>query len=83
MNSKTQDVMDMVNPTIETPRALSRTSYVRCAEWDSVCGTHQGQRSDAPRKQAGHKTASDHTPLTKMSCFAGAIHTGHSGQRMK
>lgn len=55
----------MVSPMNETPRALSRTSYARCAEWDSVCGTHQGQKSDAPRKQAGHKTASDHTPLTK------------------
>ena len=55
----------MVSPTIETPRALSRTSCVRCAEWDSVCGTHQGQRSNAPRKQAGHKTASGRTPLTK------------------
>jgi hypothetical protein len=24
-----------------------------------VCGNHQGQRSSTPRKQAGHKTASD------------------------
>jgi hypothetical protein len=24
-----------------------------------VCGNHQGQRSSEPRKQAGHKTASD------------------------
>jgi hypothetical protein len=57
--------MEKVSPTIETPRALSRTSCVRSADWDSIRGTHQGQRSDAPRKQAGHKTASDQEPLTK------------------
>ena len=57
--------MAKVSPTIETPRALSRTSRVRFAEWDSIRGTHQGQRSDAPRKQAGHKTASDQKPLAK------------------
>ncbi len=55
----------MVSPTIKTHRALSRTSRVRSAEWDPVCGTHQGQRSDAARKQAGHKAASDQTPLTE------------------
>ena len=75
--------MAKVSPMIETPRALSRTSRVRFAEWDSICGTHQGQRSDEPRKQAGHKTASDQKPLTKTSCFAGAIHTGQSRQRSK
>ena len=57
--------MAKVSPTIETPRVLSRTTRVRFAEWDPIRGTHQGQRSDAPRKQAGHKTASDQTPLTK------------------
>ncbi len=63
----------------ETPRALSRTISVRCAEWDSVRGNHQGQRSCAPRKQAEHKTASDKLQVTsKMSCYARAIHTGQS-----
>jgi hypothetical protein len=34
-----------------------------------VCGNHQGQRPYAPRKQAGHKTASDKTTITsEMSC---------------
>lgn len=27
-------------------------------------GTHHGQRSQTPREQAGHKTASDKTPIT-------------------
>ena len=29
----------------------------RCSDWDPASGLHQGQRSDVPRKQAGHMTA--------------------------
>lgn len=50
-----------------------------CEDGDLGRGNHQGQRSRAPREQAGHKTASDKMPITsKKSCFAGAIHTGQS-----
>ena len=35
---------------------------VREGVWDLVSGNHQGQRPRAPRKQAGHKTASDYCP---------------------
>ena len=29
----------------------------RSSDWDQACGLHQGQRSDVPRKKAGHMTA--------------------------
>ena len=52
-----------------------------CENGDLGRGNHQGQRSQEPREQAGHKTASDNMQITsKMSCYAGAIHTGHSRQ---
>jgi hypothetical protein len=37
---------------------------------------HQGQRSCAPRKQAGHMSALTNLPKRqKTSCTAGAVHT--------
>ena len=38
-----------------------------CEDGDLGRGNHQGQRSLAPRKQAGHKTASDKWPITSKS----------------
>jgi hypothetical protein len=58
--------MANVSPTIETPRALSRTKSVRVAEWESIFETHQGQRYQTPREQFGkNNTVSDQTPLAK------------------
>ena len=38
-------------------------SQARCSEWDLARGLHQGQRSLAPRKQAGHMTATRNDQL--------------------
>ncbi|MCV3274453.1 hypothetical protein, partial [Roseobacter sinensis] len=41
---------------------LSNVRDTRLSEkpvWDLACGNHQGQRPRAPRKQAGHTSASD------------------------
>ena len=40
-----------------TPRGAVRASKPDCLIWDPVRGLHQGQRSYAPRQQAGHMTA--------------------------
>jgi len=44
---------------VDTPTNVQDTT-VRIADWDPIRGNHHGQRSPAPRKQAGHKTAPDH-----------------------
>ena len=62
---RSEVMANRVRPGIEQTRAMSGTSTVRKAEWDSIRGTHQGQRSYTQRQQAGHKTASDQIPLTK------------------
>jgi len=55
-----------------------------CENGDLSGGNHQGQRSRAPRRKAEHKTASDKMQInSKMSCFAGAIHTGQSGRSLQ
>lgn len=40
----------------DTPRQCLG-SKARCSDWDLAGGLLQGQRSNAPRKQAGHMTA--------------------------
>jgi hypothetical protein len=55
-----------VRPGIEQTRQMSGTSTVRIAEWDSIRGTHQGQRPSEPHQQAGHKTAPDPSHITKL-----------------
>jgi len=40
----------------DTPRVCLDIK-IRCSDWDPASGLHQGQRSDVPRKQAGHMTA--------------------------
>ncbi len=48
-------------------------SKVRVADWDQVCGTHQGQRlKEMPQSKAGHRTvltssASMHFVLAKQT----------------
>lgn len=56
-------------------------SQVRVADWEQVCGTHQGQRqTSTPRSKAGHRTVLINRAINAFfSCKADAIHTGQSG----
>jgi len=56
-------------------------SQVRVADWEQVCGTHQGQRqTSTPRSKAGHRTVLTNRAINALfSCKADAIHTGQSG----
>ena len=56
-------------------------SQVRVADWEQVCGTHQGQRQyRKPRSKAGHRTVLINRAINAFfSCKADAIHTGQTG----
>jgi len=56
-------------------------SQVRVADWEQVCGTHQGQRqTSTPRSKAGHRTVLTNRAINAFyPCNADAIHTGRSG----
>lgn len=56
-------------------------SQVRVADWEQVCGTHQGQRQmSKPRSKAGHRTVLTNRVINAFyPCNADAIHTGQSG----
>ena len=45
----------------DTPR-LCLDIKIQCSDWDPASGLHQGQRSDAPRTQAGQMTATCFDP---------------------
>ena len=55
-------------------------SQVRVADWEQVCGTHQGQRQmSKPRSKAGHRTVLTNRVFNAFyPCNADAIHTGQS-----
>jgi hypothetical protein len=55
-------------------------SQVRVADWEQVCGTHQGQRQmTKPRSKAGHRTVLTNRVINAFyPCNADAIHTGQS-----
>ena len=55
-------------------------SQVRVADWEQVCGTHQGQRqTSTPRSKAGHRTVLTNRVINAFyPCNADAIHTGQS-----
>ena len=57
-------------------------SQVRVADWEQVCGTHQGQRqTSTPRSKAGHRTVLTNRAINAFyPCNADAIHTGQSCQ---
>ena len=64
-DSKTNEVMAHASAAISRYPALCPGRHLSaCENGDLGRGNHQGQRSGAPRKQAGHKTASDKTPIT-------------------
>ena len=56
-------------------------SQVRVADWEQVCGTHQGQRQvSTPRSKAGHRTVLTNRAIRAFfPCKVDAIHTGQSG----
>lgn len=56
-------------------------SQVRVADWEQVCGTHQGQRQlPTPRLKAGHRTVLTNRVINAFyPCNADAIHTGQTG----
>src|SRR5215475_14298233 len=39
----------------------SRRNAARILDWDPISELHQGQRSHAPHRRAGHMTAPDHS----------------------
>jgi hypothetical protein len=53
---------------------------VRVADWEQVCGTHQGQwQTSTPRSKAGHRTVLTNRAINAFfPCKADAIHTGQS-----
>jgi hypothetical protein len=55
-------------------------SQVRVADWEQVCGTHQGQRqTSTPRSKAGHRTVLTNRVINAFyPCNADAIHTGQN-----
>src|SRR6056297_1723207 len=69
----------------DTPRWCQGVT-ARSSDWDPASGLHQGQRSEAPRAQAGHMTAprNDHSQLkstlaqTEPSTHATTLLTGAS-----
>lgn len=63
----------------DTPSNVQDTIVVRMTRMGLGRGNHQGQQPRVLREQAGHTSASDQCEITsKMSCYAGAIHTGRS-----
>ncbi|CUH77660.1 hypothetical protein TRM7557_01485 [Tritonibacter multivorans] len=55
-------------------------SQVRVADWEQVCGTHQGQQQiPTLRPKAGHRTVlTNRATNAFFSCKADAIHTGQN-----
>jgi hypothetical protein len=48
----------------------SRRNAARILDWDPISELHQGQRSDAPHRRAGHMTAPDHIAGTARKTLA-------------
>ena len=48
----------------------SRRNAARILDWDPISELHQGQRSDAPHRRAGHMTAPDHIAGTAWKTLA-------------
>jgi hypothetical protein len=48
----------------------SRRNVARSLDWDPISELHQGQRSDAPHRRAGHMTAPDHIAGTAWKTLA-------------
>ena len=49
----------------------SRRNAARSLDWDPVRELHQGPRSYAPHREAGHMTAPDHLARHALNPFAG------------
>ena len=49
----------------------SRREVARSLDWDPICELHQGPRSYAPHREAGHMTAPDHVAKNVFNPFAG------------
>ena len=64
-DSKTIEMMEHSQPVSrDTPSNVRDNQLSENRFWDLVCGNHQGQRPRAPRKQAGHTSASDQCEIT-------------------
>jgi len=50
---------------------LSRRNEARILDWDQIRELHQGPRSYAPHREAGHMTAPDHLARNQFNLFAG------------
>ena len=48
----------------------SRRNAARSLDWDPISELHQGQRSYAPHRRAGHMTASDHSASAASNSLA-------------
>ena len=48
----------------------SRRNAARSLDWDPISELHQGQRSHAPHRRAGHMTAPDHSARTASKTLA-------------
>jgi hypothetical protein len=48
----------------------SRRNAARSLDWDLISELHQGQRSYAPHRRAGHMTAPDHSARTALKTLA-------------
>jgi hypothetical protein len=49
----------------------SKRNAARSLDRDPIRELHQGQRSDAPHRRAGHMTAPDHLAKSELNPFAG------------
>ena len=90
ITAKLQHRRSRTNPNCKTNAMMARAvirkpeipcfvlnSQVRVADWEQVCGTHQGQRQvSTPRAKAGHRTVLTNRAINAFfSCKADAIHT--------
>ncbi len=48
----------------------SKRNVARSLDWDPISELHQGQRSYAPHRRAGHMTAPDHSARTASKALA-------------
>jgi hypothetical protein len=79
-NCKTNVMMARVGIRKPEIPCFVLNSQVRVADWEQVCGTHQGQwQTSTPRSKAGHRTVLTNRAINAFfPRKADAIHTGQS-----
>jgi hypothetical protein len=65
-----EDVMASGRAADREDPGNSRRNAARILDWDPISELHQGQRSDAPHRRAGHMTAPDHIAGTAWKTLA-------------